>query len=145
VEAVIPQADPAADIDRARLAFQSALGAGDAEAAAAMYADDATLVAPAADVMHGRLAIERFWRTGVETGIHQVELAMVDLQLRGDVAFEVGRYALHVVPESGGSVVDRGRYLIVHRVEPDGRWRRAAEMFSPDSALGSPSEETERS
>ncbi len=133
VEAVGPPPDAAAAIGRARLAFEAALSSGDAVAAAAVYTDDATLVAPAADVMRGRPAIERFWRTGVETGIEQVELAMLELQLRGDVAFEVGRYALHVAPESGGSIVDRGRYLVVHRIEADGCWRRAAEMFSPDA------------
>jgi uncharacterized protein (TIGR02246 family) len=136
VEAFTPIGDAAGDIDRSRLAFLSALSSGDAEAAAAIYADDATLLAPAADVLQGRPAIERFWRTGVETGIEQVELAVIDLQQRGDIAFEVGRYALHVVPESGARVVDRGRYLVVHRVEADGRWRRAAEMFSPDTAPG---------
>jgi len=122
----------AAAIDRARSAFETALRAGDAEAAAAIYTDDATLVAPDAELMHGRSAIERFWRTGVETGIEHVEHAVLELRQRGDVAFEVGRYAFHLAPESGAPIVDRGRYLIVHRVEADGRWRRAAEMFSPD-------------
>lgn len=121
----------AAEIDRGRLAFIAALGAGDAATAAAIYADDATLLAPAADVLYGRSAIERFWQTGVETGIETVELAVLELRRRGDVAFEVGEYALHLAPESGAPIVDRGRYLIVHRVEPDGAWRRAAEMFSP--------------
>ena len=119
-------------IDQGRRAFEAALRSGDAAAAASIYADDATLVAPAADVLHGRPAIERFWRTGVETGIENVTLQRLDLQLYGEMAFEVGEYALHVAPESGGPVVDRGRYLIVHRAEPDGSWRRAAEMFSPD-------------
>jgi hypothetical protein len=49
------------------------------------------LVAPAAEVLRGRAAIERFWRTGVETGIESVTLARLDLQLQGDVAFEVLR------------------------------------------------------
>jgi uncharacterized protein (TIGR02246 family) len=120
------------DIDQGRLAFAAALRSGDAAAAAAIYADDATLLAPDADVVRGRTAIERFWRTGVETGIEQVELVVIELQQRGDVAFEVGRYALFLAPESGIPVIDRGRYLVVHRVEADGRWRRAAEMFSPD-------------
>lgn len=121
-----------ATIDASRRAFEAALRSGDASAAASIYADDATLVAPAAEVLRGRAAIERFWRTGVETGIESVTLARLDLQLQGDVAFEVGEYALHVASESGGPIVDRGRYLIVHRIEPDGSWRRAAEMFSPD-------------
>ena len=120
------------DIDRGRRAFEAALRSGDAAAAAEIYADDATLLAPAADVLYGRSAIERFWRTGVETGIAGVELVVLELRRRGDVAFEIGEYALHVSPEAGTPLVDRGRYLIVHRIDPDGRWRRAAEMFSPD-------------
>jgi uncharacterized protein (TIGR02246 family) len=120
------------DIDEGRLAFAAALRSGDAAAAAATYADDATLLAPDADVVHGRTAIERFWRTGVETGIEHVELDVIEIQKRGEVAVEVGHYALFIAPEGGGPIVDRGRYLIVHQVEPDGHWRRAAEMFSPD-------------
>lgn len=131
-----PWADPAgavmADIESGRDTFIAALRAGDAATAAAIYADDATLLAPAADVLRGRAAIERFWRTGVETGIADVVLVMGELRQRGEVAFEVGQYALHVTPEAGAPIVDRGRYLIVHRVDADGRWRRAAEMFSPD-------------
>lgn len=125
------------DIDHGRSAFAAAMRRGDATAAASVYADDATLLAPAVDVVRGRRAIEQFWRTGVETGITEVDLVALDVQRSGDLAFEVGRYALRLAPESGDPVVDRGRYLIVHRVEPDGHWRRAAEMFSPDVAIGS--------
>lgn len=120
------------DLDRARVAFATALQAGDGAAIGDTYADDATLVAPDAEVLRGRSAIERFWQTGVETGIERVDLTVLDLQQRGDVTLEVGRYALYVAPEAGGSVVDRGRYLVVHRADSDGRWRRCAEMFSPD-------------
>jgi uncharacterized protein (TIGR02246 family) len=120
------------DIDQGRSAFTAALRRGDAAAAAAIYADDATLLAPAVDLVRGRLAIEQFWKTGVETGITEVELVALDVQRSGELAFEVGRYALRLAPETGAPVIDRGRYLIVHRAEADGHWRRAAEMFSPD-------------
>jgi uncharacterized protein (TIGR02246 family) len=119
-------------LDRERAAFESALRSGDAAAAAAIYADDATLLAPDADILRGRSAIERFWRTGVETGIEAITLVAREIQRRGDVAFEVGEYALHVTPETGLRLIDRGRYLVVLRFEADGSWRRAAEMFSPD-------------
>ena len=124
------------DIDQGRTAFAAAMRRGDAAAAASIYADDATLLAPAVDVVRGRSAIERFWQTGVETGITEVELEALDVQRSGELAFEVGRYALRVAPEAGTPVVDRGRYLIVHRVQPDGHWRRAAEMFSSDTEGG---------
>lgn len=122
----------AADIEAGRLAFEAALRAGDSATAAEVYAEDATLVAPATAVVRGREAIERFWRTGVETGIELFQHVVLDLSRKGDVAVEVGEYALRASPDSGAPVVDRGRYLIVHRVGSDGRWRRAAEMFSPD-------------
>lgn len=124
--------DPGASIAGSRTAFASALRRGDARAAAEAYALDATLIAPAMDVLRGRPAIEAFWRTGVETGVMDMTFEAIDVHCHGDVAVEVGRYALHVAPERGTTVVDRGRYLLVHRVGPDGQWRRSAEMFSPD-------------
>ena len=125
-------AEITARIDQSRLDFAAALRAGNATAAAAIYAEDATLLAPASELLQGRPAIERFWRTGVETGIADVELVCRDLRYRGDVAFEVGDYVLHLTAETGGPIVDRGRYLVVHRVDADGHWRRAAEMFNPN-------------
>jgi uncharacterized protein (TIGR02246 family) len=126
-------ASAAEAIEGARLRFADALRLNDAASAAAMYADDATLLAPAAEVLRGRSAIERFWRTGLESGLEDVRLVVLELRHRGEVAIEIGQYALRVASESG-AVVDRGRYLTVHRMQPDGSWRRAAEMFGPDAA-----------
>jgi uncharacterized protein (TIGR02246 family) len=127
----MPEVSP--HIASARREFAAAMRRGDATAVAETYSLDATLIAPAADVLYGRTAIEAFWRTGLETGVHDVELEAIDVRQQGDVAVEVGRYALHVTQERGAAVVDRGRYLLVHRVSADGRWRRTAEMFSPDA------------
>jgi uncharacterized protein (TIGR02246 family) len=119
-------------IDRDRLAFETALRSGDASAAADSYADDATLLAPMADLVQGRSAIERFWRSGLDAGIQDVRLDVLALERRGDVVVEIGAYALRLASEVGATVVDRGKYLTVLRVDADGRWRRTAEMFSPD-------------
>jgi uncharacterized protein (TIGR02246 family) len=124
----------ASDLDRGRASFADALRSGDAAGASSLYADDATLVAPAGELLHGRAAIEGFWRTGLEIGIADARFSVLEVERRGDVAFEVGEYALVSMHESGTGAVNRGRYLIVHRIEPDGRWRRAAEMLSPDPA-----------
>ena len=123
----------------ARRAFSAAMRRGDARAVGAAYSIDATLIAPAAEVLHGRPAIEAFWRTGLEAGVNDVELEAIDVRHQGDVAVEVGRYALHVVQERGAAIIDRGRYLLVHRVESDGRWLRTAEMFSPDGSASAES------
>ena len=120
------------DLDRGRTSFADALRSGDAAGASSLYADDATLVAPAGELLHGRDAIERFWRTGLEIGIADARFSVLEIERRGDIVFEVGEYALIAIHESGPGAVNRGRYLIVHRIEADGHWRRAAEMLSPD-------------
>jgi ketosteroid isomerase-like protein len=122
---------PEAAIARARAAFVAALAAGDAASASAAYSDDARLLPPATAPIQGRAAIERFWRAGVDSGIAEVELDAQEFGGRDGIAFELGRYALHVRPPGGAAVVDRGTYVLVHERQDDGTWRRAVEMFSP--------------
>jgi ketosteroid isomerase-like protein len=116
-----------------RAAFVAALQGGDAGAAAAVYADTARLLAPSAELIRGRSAIEAFWRTGLEAGIVGVELEALELERNDDVAYELGRYALRLEPLDGGAVVDRGKYALVHERQADGSWKRAVETFNPDA------------
>ena len=120
------------DIEAGRAAFVTAMRAGDARAAATIYADDAMLLPPAAAVVHGRSAIERFWRIGLDAGITDVQLDVLELTQEGNVVVEIGAYSLRLISERGAIVEDRGKYLTVHRAQTDGTWRRTAEMFSPD-------------
>jgi ketosteroid isomerase-like protein len=120
-------------IAETRAAFAAALRRGDARAASAVYADEATLLPPSAELMHGRPAIEAFWQAGVEAGISEVELEALELERRDGLAYEIGRYALWLEPAEGGTVVDRGKYVLVHERQADGSWQWAVEMFNPDA------------
>jgi ketosteroid isomerase-like protein len=120
-------------IARTRVDFVAALGGGDAAAASAVYADDAQLLAPSAELFAGREAIAAFWRAGLEAGIAEVELEELTLEGGETVAWEIGRYALKLEPAEGKPVVDRGMYLLVHARQEDGSWRWAVEMFNPDA------------
>ena len=66
-----------------RAAFVFALQDGDAKSASAVYTEDARLLAPSAEVMEGRKAIEGFWRAGIETGLAEVGLHA--LEARRDI------------------------------------------------------------
>ena len=116
----------------------SALTRGDATAAGALYAIDAKLLAPGAPVLAGRSQIEAYWQTGIALGISRIELEVLDLEIaRAEaVAFEVGRYALGVEAGDRGHMVYRGKYVGVHRQQPDGAWRRAVDVFNPDQPAG---------
>ena len=117
-----------------RAAFVAALRSGDAKAAAAVYAGNARLLAPSAELLRGREAIEAFWRAGIEAGIAAAELEAVELDRHDGLAYEIGRYTLRLEPAEGGTVVDRGNYLLVHERQEDGSWRWAVEMFNRDSS-----------
>jgi uncharacterized protein (TIGR02246 family) len=115
-----------------RAAFVAALTDGDAKAASAVYADDARLLAPAAELLQGREAIEAFWSAGLDAGVSGVELEALEVERDGRFAYEIGRYALRLKLAEGGTVVDRGKYVLVHERQEDGSWRWAVEMFNPD-------------
>lgn len=118
-----------------RAAFQGALRRGDVATVAEAYTKDARLLAPSAEVLNGRDAIGRFWQAGIDAGVHAIELEMTELSLEPDaaIAYEIGRYALRLAPSRDEQLIDRGRYLLVYRLEPDGHWRRAIETFNPDA------------
>lgn len=116
-----------------RASFVGAVRDGDAAAAAAVYAEYATLLAPSAEPLKGREAIAAFWTAGVEAGLWDVELEAFELERDTDLAYEIGRYALRLKPPDGQVVVDRGSYVLVHARQADGCWRWVVEMFNPDA------------
>ena len=120
-------------IAETRAAFVAALTRADAKAAAAVYAPNARLLAPSAELMEGREAVEAFWQAGLDAGISEVELESLELERHGGVAYEIGRYALRLRPADGGTIVDRGKYVVVHERDANGSWHWAVEMFNPDA------------
>jgi ketosteroid isomerase-like protein len=125
------------ELDRAvettRAVFVRALRSGDARSASSVYADTARLLAPSAELIKGREAIESFWRAGLAAGVSDVEQVALELEARGCVACEIGRYAFRLRPAEGEAVLESGKYLLVHHRQADGAWRRAVEMFNPDA------------
>jgi ketosteroid isomerase-like protein len=124
--------DEHADIGEAHAAFAEALASGDPAAASAHYAHDAKLLPPAADLIEGRASIEAFWRAGIDVGVSQAAYELVEFHRQNGLAYEIGRYSFRVDPAGAGTVVDRGRYLLVYERQDDGTWRRAVEMLNPD-------------
>jgi ketosteroid isomerase-like protein len=120
------------EIALVRAAFVDAVRHGDAAALAALYGEEATLVAPESAPLRGRADVAAFWQAGVESGITEIELEPEDVEPMATLAWEVGRYLLRLQPPSGSAVVERGRYLLVYRLDA-GSWCRAAEMFAPES------------
>ena len=120
----------------ARTALVTALGTNRPDEAAALYVVDARLLAPSAEVIEGRASIEAYWRAGLEAGIDEIVLEPIELGCHQAAAFEIGRYRMRLAPSGDSAVVDRGNYLVVHRLDADGSWRWAIQTFNPDRPPG---------
>jgi uncharacterized protein (TIGR02246 family) len=116
------------DVLRATATLVDALARGDAAAAAALYADDGRLLTSAAELLSGRGEIEEYWRTGIAFGLSRLDLQPIELRVTGRVAVEIGRYAVALHADG---VAEHGKYLVLHRLQPDGTWRRGVDVFNP--------------
>jgi uncharacterized protein (TIGR02246 family) len=109
-----------ATVDR----YVTASNEGDAEALAALYADDALLLPPDHEPIVGREAIVEFWRQGTDSGL---EVSTLRLEVDGDVAYLIGRYRLPPTPDEDA---DSGQYVLCLKRQTDGAWKLTADIWN---------------
>ncbi|MFW3172024.1 YybH family protein [Geodermatophilus sp. CPCC 206100] len=115
------------DIDALNTTFVQGLEKGDAVVMASVYAPDARLLPPGSPPLTGD-GIQRFWQGVVDQGVDGGALRTVSLEERDDLAVEEGAYEMR----AGGTVVQTGKYVVVHRRQPDGSWRWATDIYNAD-------------
>lgn len=97
----------------------------DADALAALYAEDALLLPPDQELVEGREAIREFWEDGTEPGL---TASVERIEVTGDLAFLVGRYAL---PPTELDAADVGKLVLcLRRDRADGAWRITCDIWN---------------
>ena len=94
---------------------------GNYDQVGALFASDASFMAPHHEAAIGPKAIERKLRQFGEAGYQDLRIETTRVDHSGDMAMELGRYSLSVVQENGTKMTDRGKYLKVWRRL--GAWR----------------------
>jgi ketosteroid isomerase-like protein len=120
------------EIHAATTSLVTALERADVAAAAAVYADDARLLASSAELIQGRAEIEAYWRAGIDLGLCGLSFESGLLKAIDPGVLELGRYAVAVRSVPAAPAVERGAYLVLHTQARDGSWQRAVEVFNPD-------------
>ena len=103
------------------------------EMVAAFYADDATLMPSGAATVRGIDAIGEFWRETPEQGLVTLTLETQQVEVSGEMAFEIGGFNRTVRPRHGAPFQEHGKHLVIYRRMSDGVWKAVAEMFNSDS------------
>lgn len=113
-------------------AWAASFNAGDAEALAAMYWDDAVLQPPGEPAATGTAAIRDSLAAGIAATkaagltMNIPEAGAVDIS--GDLAYEAGTYS---VTDAAGATVDTGKYLGVFE-KRDGKWLYIRDTWNSD-------------
>jgi uncharacterized protein (TIGR02246 family) len=134
------QVDTTADqaaLKEVTVTWFKAYGGGDANTAAALYAEDAVLMPPHAPVVRGRDAIRAFLaqdsasaKSAGLTLVNGIETAGVN----GDWGWNSGSYTIQ---GGSGQSVDSGSYLSVsHKV--NGKWLYVRDTYNSDRPLPTP-------
>ena len=133
--------DPAAAADKLRQAidtgngtFLAAYQAGDTAKLASVYAKDAAVLPPGADRMNGRDAVQKFWQGAMDAGIRNVTLKTLEVEGRGNLAYETGEFALDAPTKDGKLAHTTGKYVVVWKRTGDGKWQIFRDIWNETPA-----------
>jgi uncharacterized protein (TIGR02246 family) len=115
--------------------FVAGFEAGNADAVAACYAEDAIMWFPGGSMAQGRAAIrDGFAHFLAGVSIKDMELSPIGEETMGDTKVAWGTYAIAMVDKAtGAESVERGRYTDVQK-KIDGRWLYIVDHPSDDPA-----------
>ena len=116
--------------------WEEAALAGDAAGVASLYADDAVLMPPGAPRAEGRAAIESalaaMFEAAPATSV-SIESDATTFSESGELAYDVGTYAMAGTTPAGEAWEDKGKFLAVLR-NVGGEWKIAADIWNSDAA-----------
>jgi uncharacterized protein (TIGR02246 family) len=132
-----PAPDTAADADAIRavnIAWNKGYNAGDGAGVAALYAEDAVLMAPGAPSARGKASISEYYAKDAPAfaaaGLTVADAPTSDVAQSGDLAWQSGTYTN---TDKSGTTVDAGKFLTVFQ-RKDGKWMIIRDTWNSDAA-----------
>jgi uncharacterized protein (TIGR02246 family) len=133
----VPAVDP--EVAKVGDAFAAAMNAGNAAAAAAVFAEDGVEMPPDHPAVRGRAAIEQYYRQ-VFSGpvkLSGFRLAPREGAVAGEVAYMTGDSTITVTPPGAPATEQSGKYLVVLK-RRGGRWQVSEAIHNADAPCPPP-------
>jgi uncharacterized protein (TIGR02246 family) len=100
-----------------------------------LYAPDALVIRSNLPLLRGAAAVREFFFSALESGLGEVSVEPIRVEVVGDLAHEVGRYSALVPGTAGKRREERGKYLWVFAKQTGGEWKLISECWSSDLTL----------
>ncbi|MFB3903336.1 MAG: SgcJ/EcaC family oxidoreductase [Acidobacteriota bacterium] len=121
-------------IQQVNKTFSELLSRGDAAGIARCYTEDALMLPPNQDLIHGRNNIEGFWRGIITAGVKDLRLESQNVEQHGDVVVEIGRCKVFI---EENQLIDEAKYLVLWKQE-NGEWKLFRDMWNTSRPLAKP-------
>jgi len=107
--------------------------AKDVDGTVAFYSDDAVVLPPNEPVATTKPAIRAGWVELLGPGVDVTwQASTVEVAKSGDIAYEVGTYAVAMKDAKGNPANDRGKIVVVWKKQADGKWKAAVDTWNSD-------------
>ena len=121
-------------IEAASEQFTNAYNQGDAAAVAALYTEEAKRLPPNNPMMIGRENIQAIYEASFDAGVSNLRLTVIDFNVNGDMAHEVGKYSDTTQPDEGEAISESGKYVRIWK-RVNGTWKVDVLIFNSSVPL----------
>jgi ketosteroid isomerase-like protein len=122
-----------------RRSYEQGLAMGDPIWVAALYAEDAVLLAPGSEPMMGRDAIRAHEQTFLDAFKIEMSIEPADVVEHAEKGWGYGSFKGTLTPKSGGAPVEvTGKYLNVVQLRQDGTLEIVRHCWNSDQPIPTP-------
>jgi uncharacterized protein (TIGR02246 family) len=120
-----------------------ASNAGDIDRIMSLVTDNSVIIPPNAAPLIGKEAIRKDQQQSFDQYTSTGDEAVVDFHACGDFAFSRGTWTTSVTPKAGGESKElNGNFIDIYQQRPDGAWKLYWNMWSDESLVSPPQEQT---
>jgi uncharacterized protein (TIGR02246 family) len=113
--------------------WDKTINAGDADALAMLYAEDAIRMQPNEPVQKGREAIRASFKSYIEKNETADDNILLGVTVSEDYVIAWGTYTSDYKPKSGGNQIhDVGKWVAISKQQPDGTLKIVMDIWNSD-------------
>jgi uncharacterized protein (TIGR02246 family) len=122
-----------AKIEEISKASEQANLKGDAATAASFYDENAVMLVPTMPMVKGRTEIEKTITGWMQSSmkLKDVTFSTISVEGAGNLAVQLGRY-FETFDMAGKVVADTGKFVTVWKLQKDGSWKMAYDIWNTD-------------